>query len=101
MIFGVLALGLVFLGLVLWFLLERHEKRRAVAGRPRHSALRLVFAAAGLLVMLLSAGCALIIGTSLNGFFPNMALLLIFAAGPFLAGLAFWWLAMRRRKDNV
>jgi hypothetical protein len=95
----------LFLGGVLWFLLDRHEKRRVARGLPRQSPLRLIFAAAALLTMLFSGGCSLLFLASLSGQsggeqYVNLPLILLFGGPPFLVGLLVWLLAMRRRRPS-
>lgn len=94
--------GLLLMGFVLWFLLDRHEKRREARGLPRHSVVRLILAAAALLTMLFSGGCSLLILASLIGQtsgeqYVNLPLVLMFGGPPFLVGLLVWWLAMWRK----
>jgi len=89
-------LGLVVLGAVLWWLLERHESRRAVNGKPRHSSVRLIPAAAALLAMLFSAGFTLLLLTSSADAVPGV---LIVGVPPFLGALLAWWLLMRRAPE--
>ncbi|MBC8036878.1 MAG: hypothetical protein H7X89_06645 [Rhizobiales bacterium] len=86
-------IGLLFLGGVLWLLLERHESRRAANGKPRHSGLRLIFAAAAGLTVLFSGGCSLLFLSQEAGF---AELVLLIGGIPFAVGLLVWWLAMRR-----
>jgi hypothetical protein len=90
-------LGIVALGVVLWFLLERHEKRRAANGKPRHSALRLIFAAAALLVMLFSGGCGLLFLANMDGQYVTWQVIAILSGPPFAIALLVWWLATRRK----
>ncbi|MBC8037274.1 MAG: hypothetical protein H7X89_08655 [Rhizobiales bacterium] len=87
--------GLLFLGGMLWLLLERHESRRAAHGKPRHSGLRLVFAVAAGLTMLFSGGCSLLFLSQSAG--DIVELVLLFGGIPFALGLLVWWLAMRRK----
>ena len=89
-------LGLVLLGVVLWWLLDRHENRRAAAGEQRRSGLRLAFAAAALLTMLFAGGCSLLFGINADGQYVTPETVLIFGGPPFLIGLLIWWLAMRK-----
>ena len=92
----VLILGLLALGAVLWWLLDRHEKRRVADGKPRHSTLRLIFGAAALLTMLFSGGCGLLFLANMDGQYVSWELITVLSLPPFLVGLAVWWLAMRR-----
>ena len=93
---SLMVLGLVALGAVLWWLFDRHEKRREAAGQPRHSALRLIFAAAALLTMLFSGGCGLLFLANMDGQYVTWQVVGLFAGPPFLIGLLVWWLSMRR-----
>ena len=93
---SVLILGLVLLAVVLWRLLNRREERRAGAGQPRHSGLRLVFAAAALLLMLFSGGCSLLFGLNADGLYVTAPAILVIGGPPLAIGLLVWWLAMRR-----
>ena len=87
----------VILGVVLWVLLDRHEKRRVAAGLPRHGGLRLVFAATALLTVLFSGGCALLFLINQDGLYVTWEVVAIIAGPPFAVGLLVWWLAMRRK----
>ena len=87
---------LLTLGAVLFWLLSRHEKRRAAAGQPRHSVLRIVFGAAALLTMLFSGGCGLLFLFDQNSQYVTWEAVAIIAGPPFAIGLLVWWLAMRR-----
>lgn len=91
-----LILGLLFLGAVLWWLLDRHEKRRVLDGKPRHSALRLIFAAAALLTILFSGGCGLLFLINADGLYVTWQTVAVIAGPPLAVGLLVWWLAMRR-----
>jgi hypothetical protein len=91
-----LIVGVILLGAVLWWLLDRHERRRAAAGRPRHSALRLVFGAAALLIVLFSGGCGLLFLSNQDGLYVTWEAVAVFAGPPLAAGLLVWWLVMRR-----
>ena len=98
-----LILGVILLGAILWFLLDRHEQRRLASGRPRHSGLRLVFAAAALLIMLFSGGCSLLFlygwiadGAPSSGYVTWEAIAVL-GGPPFAIGLLAWWLSMRRK----
>lgn len=97
MILG-LGLGLLLLGAVLWVLLDRRESRRAAGGQPRHSAVRLIFAAAALLVILFSGGCGLLFLVNMDGVYVTWQAVAIFTLPAFAVGLLVWWLAMRRNK---
>lgn len=99
MFLGLIA-GLLLLGAVLWFLLERHEARRAAGGKPRHSTLRLIFGAAALLTMLFSGGCGLLFVANMDGQYVNWEVVAILAGPPLLVGGAVWWLAMRRARPE-
>ncbi len=87
--------GLVAL---IWLILEQREKGRAAAGQPRHSFIRLIFAAIALLMMLLSGGCALIfIPDALKGNqYVSFEAIVALAGIPFVVALLIFWLAMRR-----
>ena len=91
-----LILGALALGALLWWLLNRHEKRRAAAGKPRHSALRLVFGAAALLTILFSGGCGLLFLINQDGLYVTWQAVAVIAGPPLAVGLLMWWLAMRR-----
>ena len=92
----VFILGLMFLGAVLWLLLERREARRAARGLPRHGRLRLALAAAAMLASLFTAATALLVFSSAARIHTPAALAL--GLPPLLAGLLVWHLAMRRKK---
>jgi ABC-type sulfate transport system permease component len=92
---------LIALGAGLYWLLDRRETRRAAAGQPRLSGLRLVLASVALLVVLFAGGCAALflgdIWTRTGGEqYVDEMVVLIFAGPPLAAGLLVWWLAMRR-----
>ena len=95
-----LTLGIIVLWAVLWFLLDRHEKRRAANGKPRHSTLRLILAAGALLTMLFAGGCALLFAANMSGPYVNLAVIAIFSGPPFLVALLIWSLAMRRKREQ-
>ena len=88
-------LGLLFLGAVLWLLLDRHEGRRAARGLPRHGRGRLALAAAAMLAVLFTAATALLVLASAAPIGAPAVLGL--GLPPFLAGLIVWHLAMRRK----
>lgn len=67
-----LILLLVVLGAVIYFLMDRYEARRAATGKPRHSALRLIFASFGLLLLLFSGGCSLLFALNADGTYVNV-----------------------------
>ena len=98
MFLGLIA-GLLVLGAVLWFLLERHEARRAAGGLPRHSTLRLIFGAAALLTILFSGGCGLLFLVNQDGSYVTWEAVAVLAGPPLVVGVFVWWLAMRR--NNV
>ena len=89
--------GPLLLGAVLWFLLDRHEKRRAAAGLARRSGLRLIFAAAGLLAFLFAGGCSLLFLANRDGTYVTLPAIATLGGPPFVIGLFVWWLAMRRK----
>ena len=91
-----LILVLILLGVVLWWLLDRHEKRRLASGLPRHSGIRLAFGAAALLTMLFSGGCSLLFGLNADGQYVSWPAVLIVGGPPFLIAALVWWVAMRR-----
>ncbi|MCB1434058.1 MAG: hypothetical protein KDK75_16635 [Alphaproteobacteria bacterium] len=91
-----LLVGLGFLGAIIWLLLDRHERRRATNGQPRHSTLRLIFGAAALLTMLFSGGCGLLFLANMDGQYVTWQVIATLAGPPFVIGLLVWWLAMRR-----
>ncbi len=91
----VFILGLLFLGAVLWVLLDRREGRRAAKGLPRHGRARLVLAAAAMLAVLLTLATASLVFSSAPRI--GMPAALAFGLPPFLVGLLVWHLAMRRK----
>lgn len=96
MIVTSLILGVLLLGWLLFWLLDRHEKRRVEAGKPRHSALRLIFGAAALLIILFSGGCGLLFLANADGLYVTWEAVSVIAGTPFAVGLLVWWLVMRR-----
>ena len=95
---SLMIIGLIGLAAVLWFLLDRHEKRRVEAGLPRHSTLRLIFGSVALLTMLFSGGCGLLFLINQDGMYVTWQAVAVLAGPPFAVGLLVWWLAMRRNK---
>lgn len=95
---GVLVLGLFFLWMVLWMMMLRHERRRAVAGKARHGAFRLLIAAAALLVMLFLGGCAVLLLSAHPAALQSMnwSVLGFYFGLPFIAAAIAFWLTMRR-----
>ena len=79
-----LILGLILLAAVLYWLLDRHEKRRASAGQLRHSALRLIFGSLALLTILFSGGCGLLFLINADGLYVTWQAVAV-VAGPPLA----------------
>ncbi len=66
------------------------------AGKPRHSALRLIFGAAALLIILFSGGCGLLFLANADGLYVTWEAVSVIAGTPFAVGLLVWWLVMRR-----
>lgn len=97
---SLLIIGPILLAVAIWVLLDRHEKRRVAAGLPRHGGIRLVFAAAALLTVLFSGGCALLFLMNQDGTYVNVPVVSVIAGPPFAVGLLVWWLAMRRKKEG-
>ena len=95
-----LILGVILLGWLLWWLLDRHEKRRVASGKLRHSAFRLIFASAALLTMVFSGGCGLLFLINMDGLYVTWETVAVLAGPPLAVGLLVWWLAMRRRKPE-
>lgn len=87
--FSIVIVGPVLLGAVLWWLLSRHENRRAVAGLPRHSGLRLVFASAAILAALFTGGCSLFFLGNMDGSYVNLPTVAV-AGGPAFVAAAAW-----------
>ncbi|MFT3987129.1 hypothetical protein [Aestuariivirga sp.] len=92
-----LILGILFLWAVLWVLLDRHEKRRARNGKPRHSRVRLIAASAALLVMLFACGLAFLIVAHAGTAQSPWKAIGLSCAPPFIGALLIWRLAMRRK----
>lgn len=94
-----LILLLLVLGFVIYWLLDRHEKRRAANGKNRHSGLRLFFASVGLLLLLFSGGCSLLFAFNADGIYVRWETISIIG-GPFIVvGFIVWLVASRRRAD--
>jgi NO-binding membrane sensor protein with MHYT domain len=93
-----IVLGFAAVAAVIWFILNLMEKGRAASGQPRRSAVRLVFAAIALLVMIFTGGCALLLlpdamkGNQYVGF----DVIGMLAGIPFAVALLVFWLAMKR-----
>ena len=99
-----LVLLLAVLGI--WYLLDRREKSRLAKGLPRHSPLRLIFAAFAILTVLFSGGCGGIFlfswiadGMPSNNYI-GWEIITALSLPPLLIGLLVWWLAMRRKAPN-
>jgi hypothetical protein len=98
---ALIVLGFAVAVAVIWFILNLMEKSRVAAGQTRRSAVRLVFGAIALLVMIFTGGCALIFipdavkGTQYVGFDA----IAVLAGIPFAVALLIFWLAMRRPKS--
>ena len=97
----ILILLLAVLGI--WYLLDRREKARLTKGLPRHSALRLIFAAFAILTVLFSGGCGGIFfaswiadGMPTNGY-VGWEIIAVLSLPPLLLGMLVWWLAMHRK----
>jgi ABC-type dipeptide/oligopeptide/nickel transport system permease component len=79
------------------------EKRRAAEGLPRHSVMRLLFAALGGGLALFSGGCGTLLGiaealrppSGSADDFMDVGLVMILSLPPFLVGALIWWLSMR------
>jgi hypothetical protein len=99
--FGSILIG-IFAVAIVWFILDKREQARVAAGKPRHSALRLIFAAAAILTAVFSGGCAtiLMIGWIMDGMrssnYMGWEIIAFFSLPPFLIGVLIWWLSMRR-----
>lgn len=89
-------LGPLMLGAVLWLLLDRHERRRADRGLPRHAGLRLIAASFGLLLALFAGGCGALFGLNADGKYVDATSVAIFTAPALLLGGSVFWLAMAR-----
>jgi NO-binding membrane sensor protein with MHYT domain len=93
-----IVLGFAAIVAAIWFILNLRENGRVARGLPRHSGFRLVFAAAALLILMFTGGCALIFipdamkGTQYVGFDA----IAVLAGIPFAVALLIFWLAMRR-----
>jgi hypothetical protein len=87
---------------IIWYILDWREKKRVAAGLPRHSALRLIFAAAAILTAIFSGGCGtiLMIGWILDGMrssnYIGWEIITVLSLPPFIVGIFVWWLSMRR-----
>jgi hypothetical protein len=100
-----LALALIGAAVLIWFFLRFWESRRTTASITPRSGLRLAVAAIGILTVLFSGGCGLIIGigelmrppSGAADDFMSWEVVAVFSLPPFLIGLFIWWLAMRRQ----
>ena len=103
MMFGFILIAILIVAIV-WFILDRREQSRVAAGKPRHSGLRLIFAAVAALTILFSGGCgALFLGSwIMNGMKSNdyvgWEIIGVLSLPPLLVGILIWWLSMRRAK---
>lgn len=87
---------------LVWYILDRREKKRTTAGLPRHSALRLIFAAVAILTAVFSGGCGaiLMVGWVMDGMrssdYIGWEIIAIMSLPPLIVGIFVWWLSMRR-----
>lgn len=95
-----LVLGTAVLLGILWLLLDRHERRRADAGLARHSGLRLVFAAAGLLLALFAGGCGALFAVNMDGVYVTWQAIAVLAGPALAVGALIAWLALRRKRAS-
>jgi hypothetical protein len=95
---GVLIVGLLFLWMVLWVMLVRHERRRARKGLSRHGALRMLIAAAALLTVLFILGSATLLFTMHGSLLQQIRwdVVRLYVGSPFLVALIVLWFTMRR-----
>ncbi len=96
-------LVLLLVVLVIWYLLDRREKGRLAEGLPRHSNLRLIFAAFAILTVLFSGGCGGIFFAGWiydgmpRGGYVGWEVISVLSLPPLAVGVLVWWLAMRRK----
>jgi Na+/H+ antiporter NhaC len=101
MMFGLILITILIIA-VIWFILDKREQSRLAAGKPRHSPLRLIFAAAAILTVLFSGGCgALFLGSWIvNGMkssdYVGWEIIAVLSLPPLAVGIFVWWLSMRR-----
>lgn len=95
---ALIVLGFAAAVAIIWFILNLMEKSRVAAGQPRRSAVRLIFGAIALLVMIFTGGCALIfIPDALKGNqYVGFDAIAVLAGIPFAVALLIFWLVMRR-----
>jgi hypothetical protein len=103
-----MSIGIVLLILVpvllLWYLLDWREKKRAAAGLPRHSLVRLFFATVAILTTLFSGGCgAIFLGSWISdgmrsNDYVGWEIISVLSGPPLIIGILIWWLSMRRAK---
>ena len=94
----IFVLGLILLGVAIYTLLERNERRRVAVDKPRLSALRLIFGAAAGLLVLFSGGCSLLFLINQDGAYVTWETVTVLGLPPLAIGALVWWLAMRRGK---
>jgi hypothetical protein len=94
-------IGPLLLGLVLWMLLDRHERRRAAAGLSRHSGKRLAVIAFGLLLSAFALVFAVLLSFTMagrpDGPSSGIGFVVAYAGPPLAAGVVICWLSMRRK----
>lgn len=98
MFFLLTALAIVAVVAGIWAALNWRENARAAKGLPRHSGIRLVVAAAALLLLVFSGGCSLLfVPAAVRGdqYVDPMAVLVL-GGIPFAVGVLLFWLSMRR-----
>jgi hypothetical protein len=101
MMLPVFGLGLLALGAALFVLLSRHERRRAAQGLPRHSVLRLIFAAAALLTLLFSGGCGLLFLANQDGQYVTWEAVAALSGPPLALGTTASWLMLTRSRSRL
>jgi hypothetical protein len=98
--YSILFIGPLLLIAVLWWLLERHERRRAGEGKPRHSGLRIFGAAVAILAALFTGGCSLFFLGSMDGAYVNLTTVAVVGGPPFLAA-ALWSVVTMNRSSGT
>lgn len=104
MSFGILPFLILLAVGIIWAILNALENSRAKKGLPRHSGLRLIFAAIGLLAVLFSGGCGALFAIDLasrggRDQYVSYEVIAVLSLPVVAVGLLICFLSMRRGKS--
>ena len=88
----------------IWYAIRWRERLRAAKGLESYSGLRLVFAAAAMLLMLFSGGCTMLVSAMVLArggelVWDIVGTALMFGGIPFAAAIVVWFVLMARKKS--